>query len=194
MAPREVVRVVGRSGAGKSTLLRALARLTPLRAGELRLDGVAAREIPAPRWRRRVAYLAQSPPSLPGSVWQNLEAAFGCQLARARREQLDRDVARAQAAELLLDLDALGEREAARLSGGELSRLSLLRALLIKPDVLLADEPSAALDAESAAALATRLSRYVDDGGALVLVAHDGARWAALAPREVTLEEQQGSR
>ncbi len=189
----EALQVEGPSGCGKSTLLRVLCRLEAARGGTLALEGQTADELPPRRWRRRLAYLAQQPVMLPGSVADNLSAPFAVDDHR-RSSRYDAD----RAAELLeavgLDPRPLLERDARVLSGGEAARVALCRALLLEPRALLCDELTAALDDSRATAVVDRVGRYLADGGALVVVAHDHARWARVAGaaplRQLRLEDR----
>jgi len=175
------LQVAGPSGAGKTTLLRMLCRLEARDGGELLLDGEPAERIRPTRWRRRVVYLAQQPAMLEGTVLDNLAAGFlpaagGGRFPNARRDEACRLLS-------ALGLDPCGElleQTAATLSGGEAARVALCRALLIEPAVLLCDEPTANLDAGAAAALVGLVHGWLQDGGALVLVAHDEEPWRDL--------------
>lgn len=136
----EIVAVVGPSGAGKTTLLRALAGLEKPEAGEIALGGVSQLRLPA--HRRRIAMVFQEPRLLPHlSVEDNvgLPLRVGGVAKEARRQ-----AARARLGEV--GLGGFAERRVAGLSGGEQQRVSLARALCADPDLLLLDEPLAALD------------------------------------------------
>lgn len=182
----QAVQLNGPSGCGKTTLLRMLARLDDPGAAQLSLDGVAAGSIDPQTWRRRVCYLAQRPAMLPGTVAENLRAGFGVRQAPRPPEGLD---ARGKAwlEDLGLAPGQLWEQDARTLSGGEASRVALCRALALEPRVLLCDEPTAGLDLEHGLQLASLLQRWLGQGGALVLVAHDPAPWTGLGPRKVAL-------
>jgi ABC-type iron transport system FetAB ATPase subunit len=117
--------VVAPSGAGKSTLLRALVRLVALDAGVMTLDGIHVTTRDPRVLRRRVAFVAQRPVMLPGTVENNL--AYGL------AEPPD-SAAALQAAGLDT---AFAARDAAELSGGEQSRVAIARALTRRPEVLL---------------------------------------------------------
>lgn len=183
----EVLTVEGPSGTGKTTLLRVLGRLAAPASGELHLRGEPARRVPAPVWRRQVCYLAQKPVMLEGSVRQNIEAGFGIGQAPRIPEALH---ARGKAllAELGLEPERLWSQDARTLSGGEASRVALVRALAVEPRVLLCDEPTAALDVENAATLRRVLANWVASGGALVLVSHEQAPCPGLEGRTLRLE------
>lgn len=132
--------LVGPSGAGKTTLLRAIAGLSTVQAGEIRLGDRALTELPA--HRRRVAVVFQEPRLLPHlDVVENVALPLRA-TGVARTERL----ARARA---LLDdvgLAAVADRRIAGLSGGEQQRVALARALCAEPELLLLDEPLASVD------------------------------------------------
>ena len=164
----------GPSGGGKSTLLRHIAGLT---WGEhpatrrLGSEGYSGSTIP--RWRARVSLMSQDAPMVPGSVWHNLSLPFSFRCSGDR--SVDEQEARA-----LLDgvgLSGLPEdRDVATVSGGERHRLALARGLLWDPPVLLADEPLAGLDSDTANACFDLLLAFAHrDGHALLVVLHDGA-------------------
>lgn len=174
LAPGEVAVIEGASGSGKSTLLRALATLIAPDAGRLSLDGRDALDLPPEQWRRRVAYVPQAPPMFDGAVSDNLAA--GPLLAGASFSSAQRD---ALAARVGLDL-ALLDRPARSLSGGERMRVAIARALANEPDVLLLDEPTAALDAASAATVLDLVVALARSGVSAVVVTHATAHADAL--------------
>ncbi|MCL7455118.1 MAG: phosphate ABC transporter ATP-binding protein [Anaerolineae bacterium] len=137
----EVFSLVGPSGAGKSTLLRLLNFLEPPTAGRIRfLDVEFGPNQPVPlRLRRRVTTVFQRPLLLNRSVEANV--AYGLGL-RGLRDP-DDEVAQALRQVGLTDL---ARQRARTLSGGEAQRVALARAIVLKPDVLLLDEPTANLD------------------------------------------------
>jgi ABC-type iron transport system FetAB ATPase subunit len=189
LAPGEVLQVAGPSGCGKTTLLRVLCRLAPAEGGALLLSGVPTSGIAPWDWRRRVAYCAQRPVMLPGTVRENLEAAFASRRAASRLDLVE--VRRLLAALELSADDALLGREARVLSGGEAARLALCRAVLTRPAVLLADEPAAALGEGRAERMVALLRDWTREGGALIVVAHHGQRWADLADRRLELASEE---
>lgn len=165
----EVVDISGPSGVGKTTLLRALALMQPGASGELVLGGQSADDIGPREWRTRVALVPQRPAIFPGNVRQNLLMPWTLKVrADAKRPGED---------ELRAALDGVGladvalDREASKLSVGQAARIALLRAVLTVPDVLLLDEPDAALDADSAAQVAALIARCAKNG-AVVRVRH----------------------
>lgn len=171
VAAGECLAVTGPSGAGKSLLLRAIADLDPAQ-GQVRLEGVARDSMSGPAWRRQVTYL----PAEPG--W------WGECVAEHFR---DWPAQEPLAARLGIRREVGGDRIAV-LSTGERQRLALLRALEGAPKVLLADEPTAALDADSRDAAEHLLAEAMERGMALLLVSHDPAQVARLARRRLVVE------
>jgi len=170
----EVLLVSGPSGAGKSLLLRALADLDP-NSGELTLRGRLRRATPAPEWRRLVTYLSATP------GW------WAARVAEHFRPE-DRDLAAGMLPRLGLPPEAL-DWPVERLSSGEAQRLALLRALVQRPAVLLLDEPTGALDAESTARIEGLLRERLANGLTILLVSHDRAQGRRLAKRALLVEK-----
>ena len=147
-SPGEVVAVTGASGSGKSTLLAVAGLLRRPDAGVVRIDDVdvtdASRRDRTRLRRDSIGLVLQS-----SSLFPSLTALEQVELVAHMAGRLDR-AARARAAELLGEV-GLGDRldhRPAQLSGGERQRVGIARALMNEPSVLLADEPTAALDAE----------------------------------------------
>ncbi|MBI1191606.1 MAG: ATP-binding cassette domain-containing protein [Bacteroidetes bacterium] len=137
--------ILGSSGCGKTTLLQIMAGLLPADQGELLLDGQAAFDLtPA---ERGTVYLSQEPLLFPHlTAFENI--AFGLRV----RKQPSADV-RAQVQDMLgqLGLEGLGDRMPTALSGGQRQRVAFGRAIIIRPRVLLLDEPFGSLDAPTRA-------------------------------------------
>ncbi|KOT37103.1 ABC transporter ATP-binding protein [Streptomyces caelestis] len=182
-APGDVVALLGPNGAGKTTALRALAGLTPLSTGHLRLDGVDLRRTPPES--RPVGVVFQDYLLFPHLTALD-NVAFGPRCRGAGRTE-----ARARAAEWL---DRMGLAEHAdakprRLSGGQSQRVALARALATHPRLLLLDEPLAALDARTRLEVRARLRRHLAAFEAVaVLVTHDPLDAMVLADRLVVVE------
>lgn len=137
----EILSIIGPSGAGKSTFLRILNFLEKPVAGSLIFEGInydQNSDIPLDV-RRRVTTVFQRPMLLSRSVWDNV--AFGMRIRGKRNQKME-----IQAAIDAVGLDHLAQQHARTLSGGEAQRVALARAMVIQPDVLLMDEPTANLD------------------------------------------------
>ena len=188
VAAGEWVAVMGPSGCGKSTLLHLLGGLDVADAGEVTIAGEAlagrSESERAVLRRRLVGYVFQAYNLVPDlSVAENVE--LPAQLAGSSRR-----AARQRAAELLaeLGLDDIGDVAPGELSGGQQQRVALARALVNRPPLLLADEPTGALDTESAAVVVGLLRRYHAEGQSIVLVTHDH-RVAAAADRVLVMQD-----
>ncbi|WP_369387972.1 ABC transporter ATP-binding protein [Streptomyces sp. CG1] len=182
-APGDVVALLGPNGAGKTTALRALAGLTPLTDGHLRLDGASLDRTPPES--RPVGVVFQDYLLFPHlSALDNV--AFG-----PRCRGVSKAEARVQAA-TWLDRMGLADHAGAkprRLSGGQAQRVALARALATHPRLLLLDEPLAALDARTRLEVRAQLRRHLAEFEAVaVLVTHDPLDAMVLADRLVVIE------
>ena len=179
VAANGVTVLAGPSGAGKSTLLRLLNRLDDPVAGEIRWRGRALTEWEPTDLRRQVAMVFQRAPVFPGSVLDNLRVASP-EVSADRAEHV---------------LDHVGlptgllDHDASTLSGGEAQRMCVARALLTEPAVLLADEPTAALD-RAARATVEELGRSLAGSGvAVIWVSHDTDQLRRLADHVIVLAD-----
>ena len=167
----EVVGVIGPSGAGKSTLAQLLLGLREPTAGSVRVGGVDLREVDRSWWSSHVAFVAQDALLFTGTVAENI---------RFFRDGIDDDALRRSAAQanVLTDIEALpqgfdthlGER-GSQLSGGQRQRLSIARALVGNPQLLVLDEPTSALDGRSEALIRDTLARLRGEV-TVVIIAH----------------------
>jgi putrescine transport system ATP-binding protein len=183
VAPGEFFALLGGSGSGKSTLLRLIAGFEAPDSGRLLLDG---RDLtPLPPYARPVAMMFQSYALFPHlSVSDNV--AYGLRRAGVAREERARRVAEALA---MVRLQGLERRRPHQLSGGQRQRVALARSLVVRPRLLLLDEPLGALDAalrETTGFELRALQRAT--GAAFVMVTHDQAEAMALADRIGVLE------
>lgn len=185
----EVLAVLGPNGAGKSTLLAIIAGLIRpdtgfVRVGDRLLTDRSSGIAVAPH-RRSVGLLAQEPLLFP-QLTAAANVAFG-----PRSQGVGRLAARRAARQWLAAVDAfdMADRKPGQLSGGQAQRVAVARALAADPEVLLLDEPFAALDAKSAPALRTLLRGVLASRArAVLLVTHDIVDALTLADRIVVLE------
>lgn len=165
----EAVVISGPSGSGKSTCLKAVAGMLPLTSGALFVDGQIMSDDVADAWRARLAWVPQRIHFRDISLREFLNADDDTQIADA--------LAKANAVHIVErlpgGLDARLGESGAGVSGGEARRLMLARALLSGADVVLADEPTADLDRETADKIITTLRRLADNGAAVLVASHD---------------------
>jgi putative ABC transport system ATP-binding protein len=171
--------LAGPSGAGKSTLLRLLNRLDDPVAGEIRWRDRALTEWAPTELRRQVAMVFQRPPLFAGTVLDNLRVA---------RADVDAERAGHVLEHVGLDPELLGQ-DAESLSGGEAQRMCVARALLTEPAVLLADEPTAALDRAARATVEDLGRMLADSGVAVIWVSHDTDQLRRLADHVIVLAD-----
>jgi putative ABC transport system ATP-binding protein len=172
-----ITALAGPSGSGKSSLLRLLNRLDDPLSGVVSWQGRDLRDWPPTELRRQVGMVFQRPPIFPGTVRDNLRVAS---------PDLDDVRVKAVLADANLPVDLL-DADASTLSGGEAQRMCFARALLTDPQVVLADEPTAALDADATASI-ERLGRALADAGvAVIWVTHDTDQLRRLADHVLAL-------
>ncbi len=190
-----VTALIGPSGCGKSTLLRLIVGLIEPSSGTIRVDGVPVTASNLLELRRRMGYVIQD-----GGLFPHLTARQNVTLLATHLQKPD-EQSQSRIRELcdLTRFPADGlDRYPAELSGGQRQRVSLMRALMLEPDVLLLDEPMGALDPLVRASLQTDLKTIFDGRKqTVVLVTHDMAEAGYLADHLVLLSEgkivQQGS-
>ena len=179
----EVLAIVGPSGSGKSTLLRLMNFLEPPTSGEIEFEGTrfaAGQDMPL-ELRRKVTTVFQRPMLLNRSVWDNV--SFGLQL---RGERDNNQSVRSVLEEV--GLIEISRQRARTLSGGEAQRVALARAMVLRPDALLLDEPTANLDPYNVS-LIENIVRGLNQQyhTTLVLVTHNVFQAHRLADRVVFL-------
>lgn len=163
----------GPSGSGKSLTLRAIADLDP-HEGELAIDDKVSTSVPAPQWRRRVGLLTAESQWWADTVAEHFPSSDDTHLSR-----------------MGFDEATLGWK-VARLSTGEKQRLALARLLANEPEVLLLDEPTAALDKENVARVEALIEQYRKERGAAVLwISHDPEQIRRVSQRHLHLQNGQ---
>ncbi len=187
----ERVIVVGPTGSGKTLLLRSLALLDPLDAGQLRWQGAPVPRQRLPEFRSRVLYLHQRPALIEGTVLENLKYPFS--FAVHRRRQFDAMQAERWLRSLGRDTEFLTKSNR-DLSGGEAQITALLRAMQLDPEVLLLDEPTAALDPDAVHAVEQCVMQWCQESPrarTIVWVSHNPEQAARMADRVVRMEAGQ---
>lgn len=182
--PGELVGIIGPNGAGKSTLLKALFGLIPVRGGHVRFRGEDISRLPAHALvERGIGYVPQTNNVFPSlTVEENLEMGMYLRPRRAR-ERIG----------VVVDLfPRLGERirqRAGSLSGGERQMLAMGRALMMEPEVLLLDEPSAGLSPALQDQVFIRTKQINRTGVAVVMVEQNARRCLQICDRGYVLDQ-----
>jgi NitT/TauT family transport system ATP-binding protein len=185
---REFCSILGHSGCGKTTMLNLLAGFEEPSAGELLVDGVS---VARPTWRRTVVF--QDYALFPWmTVSENV--AFGLRMKKVPARARERIVGEQLQ---LVGLASFATRYPHELSGGMRQRVSIARALAVDPDVLLMDEPFAALDAQNRAAMQQELGRLIAQSAAqarktMILVTHSIDEAILLSDRIIVLTRRPG--
>ena len=167
----EFIGLVGKSGVGKSTLINLIMRMYDVDEGAIRIDGVDIRDIPQEVLRSRMGVVLQENFLFTGSVWQNLTYAK----PDATREEVIQAAKSAGAHEFIIRLPDgyntyVGEK-GHTLSGGERQRISIARALLHNPKILILDEATSALDTETEKLIQDALQQ-LSTGRTTIAIAH----------------------
>ncbi len=189
-ASRGATALFGASGSGKTSVINMIAGLLTPDRGAIALDDTvlfdAGKGVNVPPHRRRIGYVFQEGRLFPHlSVRQNLD--YGRRMSAVPRD--DAEFARIAA---LLDIERLLDRRPGKLSGGERQRVAVGRALLMRPKLLLLDEPLASLDAGHKREILPYLVRLRDDAGVpIVYVSHSPAEVRRIATTVVRLDRGQ---
>jgi cell division transport system ATP-binding protein len=185
--PKEFVSFVGRSGAGKTTLLRLLLKEENPTEGEVLVDGkniVTLKQKEIPIYRRKIGVVFQDFKLLPNkTAYENI--AFAMEAAGRLEEEIAEDVPQILS---LVELVDKADNFPRQLSGGEKQRVAIGRALVHKPDILMADEPTGNLDPLHTWDIIRLLCRINELGTTVILATHDREIINALSKRVISLD------
>ncbi|HCY15864.1 MAG TPA: ABC transporter [Curvibacter sp.] len=169
--PGQMIGLVGHSGSGKSTLVNLICRFYDVSEGSIRVDGVDIRTLPVAEFRRNIGLVLQEPFLFFGTIADNI--AYG--RPDATREEIIAAARAAHAHEFILRLpqgyDSMVGERGQGLSGGERQRISIARALLIDPRILILDEATASVDSETEKEIQKALENLVQ-GRTTIAIAH----------------------
>jgi ATP-binding cassette subfamily B protein len=169
--PGEMIGLVGHSGSGKSTLVNLICRFYDVTEGAIRIEGVDIRSVPIAEYRRHIGLVLQEPFLFFGTIAENI--AYG--RPDATREEIVAAARAAHAHEFILRLahgyDSLVGERGQGLSGGERQRISIARALLIDPKILILDEATSSVDTETEKEIQKALDNLVR-GRTTIAIAH----------------------
>jgi ATP-binding cassette subfamily C protein len=201
--PGQALGVIGPSGSGKSSLARALTGVWPPRSGSLRLDGATLDQYSPQALGRHVGYLPQKVQLFDGTIAENI-ARFD---PNHNPQKVVEAAKKADAHEMILQLpngyDTLVSASNAKLSGGQMQRVGLARALYGNPVVVVLDEPDSNLDSIGSDALNTAIRSLKAQGSAVLIMAHrpaairecdmllvlDNGTCAAFGPKEKIMRQ-----
>ncbi len=169
--PGEMIGLVGHSGAGKSTIINLLSRFYDVKDGQILIDGVDIRNIKTQDLRRQIGIVLQEPFLFPGTISDNIAYAK----PDATPEEIMQAAKAANAHDFVMRFPDgydtyVGER-GARLSGGERQRLSIARAILHNPRILILDEATASVDTETEKQIQEAMARLIE-GRTTFAIAH----------------------
>jgi ATP-binding cassette subfamily B protein len=171
IAPGEMIGLVGHSGSGKSTMVNLMCRFYDVSEGSISIDGVNIRSLPIAEYRRNIGLVLQEPFLFFGSIAENI--AYG--KPDATLAEIVAAARAAHAHEFILRLphgyDSLVGERGQGLSGGERQRISIARALLIDPRILILDEATASVDTETEKEIQKALDNLVR-GRTTIAIAH----------------------
>ena len=169
--PGEMIGLVGHSGSGKSTLVNLICRFYDVTEGAVLIDGVDVRSVPVAEFRRNIGLVLQEPFLFFGTIAENI--AYG--KPDASRDEIIAAARAAHAHEFILRLphgyDSLVGERGQGLSGGERQRISIARALLIDPKILILDEATSSVDTETEKEIQKALDNLVR-GRTTIAIAH----------------------
>jgi putative spermidine/putrescine transport system ATP-binding protein len=180
----EFVTMLGPSGCGKSTILRTLGGFLDIDKGDILIDGESVKDLPPEK--RPTAMVFQSYNLWPHmTVYENL--AFGLEIKKVPKNVIRSEIERGLK---LVNMSGYEKKYPGQLSGGQQQRIAIARALLLKPSVLLLDEPFSALDAKIRAQMREELKRIQEELNiTVVFVTHDQEEALSLSDKIVVMEK-----
>lgn len=180
----EFVTMLGPSGCGKSTILRTLGGFLDIDKGDILIDGQSVKDLPPEK--RPTAMVFQSYNLWPHmTVYENL--AFGLEIKKVPKNEIRSEIERGLK---LVNMSGYEKKYPGQLSGGQQQRIAIARALLLKPSVLLLDEPFSALDAKIRAQMREELKKIQEELNiTVVFVTHDQEEAMALSHRIVVMNK-----
>lgn len=180
----EIVTFLGPSGCGKSTILRTIGGFMDVTSGDILIDGKSIVNLPPER--RPTAMVFQSYNLWPHmTIYENL--AFGLKLRKIPKKTIDADIKKMLA---LVSMSGCEKKYPGQLSGGQQQRIAIARSLLLKPSLLLLDEPFSALDAKIRQQMREELKRIQSELGITVIfVTHDQEEAMAVSHRIVVMNK-----
>lgn len=184
VAKREIIALLGPSGSGKSSLLKTINMLNTASSGSIHYHGKDTGEIVPMDLRKKIGYVLQRATLFGNSVLDNLK--YPCEI---QKKVFDMDMVEFYLGKVNLKPDIL-EKKPSELSGGEQQRISLIRTLLMKPEIILLDEVTSALDEENTK-LIEELIKYENENNdmTVIFISHNNEQAKRLAQKVIYMEE-----
>jgi polar amino acid transport system ATP-binding protein len=186
--PHEVVCLIGASGSGKSTLLKCINLIEPIDSGRIVVEGeeITARSVDVNRVRRRIGIVFQA-----FNLFPHMTVTENITLAPRQVLKMDRESASKRALNLLERFGLLDKRDeySDRLSGGQQQRVAIVRALAMRPGLMLFDEVTSALDPELVAEVLSVIKELADEGMTMLIATHEMGFARDIANRVCFLDE-----
>ena len=184
----EIASLIGPSGSGKSTVLRALMGLTPITGGKVAIGGERMNYSSAKEVRDRMAIVFQQ-----YNLFQNMTVMQNLTLAPLKIKKWDKAEVTSDARRLLglVGLSDKADAYSDQLSGGQQQRVALARALSLKPQILLLDEVTSALDPELVNEVLDTIRKLSEEGMTMIIVSHEMAFVREVADKVVFMDEGQ---
>ncbi|MEM8987522.1 MAG: ABC transporter ATP-binding protein [Pseudomonadota bacterium] len=189
LAPGDLVALLGPNGAGKTSLIRASLGLQPRSAGHVRLNGADTDDLSPVARARSIAYLPQIRPLAWPNAVRDVVALGRFSHGAALGRLTGKDAAAVDRALHACGLAPLAHRRTDTLSGGEIARVHCARAFAAEAPLLIADEPTAALDPRHQFRIMDLIRAYVDKGGGALVVLHDIGLAARYASRLIWMKD-----
>jgi polar amino acid transport system ATP-binding protein len=194
--PHEVVCLIGASGSGKSTLLKCVNLIEPIDSGRILVEGeeITAHDVDVNRVRRRIGIVFQA-----FNLFPHMTVVQNITLAPREVLKMDREGANKRALSLLERFGLLDKKDEYpdRLSGGQQQRVAIVRALAMRPSLMLFDEVTSALDPELVAEVLSVIKELADEGMTMLIATHEMSFARDIANRVCFLDEgrilEQGS-
>ena len=183
----DVTSIIGASGSGKSTLLRCINLLETPTSGEILYRGqnVTGPKVNAPQYRSHVGMVFQS-----FNLFNNMTVLENCMVGQIKVLKKDKETARKRAMEYLekVGMAERAHHRPSEMSGGQQQRVAIARAIATKPPIIMADEPTGALDSHTGQEVLKFLQELNKEGSTVILITHDNGI-AATARRVVRLAD-----
>ena len=188
--PKDVTCIIGPSGSGKSTLLRCMNLLETPSSGEIRYHGtnIMDKHVNVPEYRSKVGMVFQN-----FNLFNNMTVLKNCTVGQEKVLKKSKEEAHKNA---MMYLEKVGmapyiNAKPKQLSGGQKQRIAIVRALAMKPDVMLFDEPTSALDPEMVGEVLDLMKQLADDGMTMVVVTHEMGFAREVASRVMFMSDGQ---